>query len=91
MFDLQGVSFPDLSPEDGLMLVLARKCGEQIVIPEAGIVLTILQVSGERVRVGIDAPAELSIHRREVWERIQRASESAVAVPSTPSTPCPSI
>jgi carbon storage regulator len=90
-FDLQGAPFPVLSPEDGPMLVLARKCGEQIVIPEAGIVLTILQVRGERVRVGIEAPAEVAIHRREVWERIQKAAQPDAAEPSPSSTVCHSI
>lgn len=53
------------------MLVLARKCGEAIVIPEANVVITILERQGDRIRVGIEAPSDLMVHRREVWERIQ--------------------
>lgn len=46
------------------MLVLSRKAGEQIVIGER-IRVTVVQVQGGRVRLGIDAPKEVSINRRE--------------------------
>lgn len=62
------------------MLVLARKCGEAIVIPEANIVITILEKHGDRVRVGIDAPPEVTVHRREIWERIQRERDQVPGV-----------
>jgi carbon storage regulator len=54
------------------MLVLNRKVGEQIVVPQVGLVFTVLEVQGDKVSVGITAPKELKVHRREVWERIQR-------------------
>ena len=54
------------------MLVLNRKVGEQIVVPQVGLVFTVLEVQGDKVSVGIAAPKELKVHRREVWERIQR-------------------
>ncbi|HTU91799.1 MAG TPA: carbon storage regulator [Gemmataceae bacterium] len=57
--------------QEELMLVLARKCGEAIIIPEANVVITILEKHGDRIRVGIEAPPDLMVHRREVWERIQ--------------------
>lgn len=53
------------------MLVLARKCGESIVIPEAGIVITVLEKKGDRIRIGIEAPSGVTVHRREIWERIR--------------------
>ncbi|MHB1423849.1 MAG: carbon storage regulator [Gemmataceae bacterium] len=52
------------------MLVLTRKAGESIVVPELGILLTVLEVQGNKVRLGISAPAEVAIYRREVWERV---------------------
>ncbi len=52
------------------MLVLSRKCGEKIVIPEHNIVLTVLEVRGDRIRMGIDAPSHVQIHRQEIWQRI---------------------
>jgi len=57
------------------MLVLSRKCGERIVIPEQNIVVTVLEVRGEQVRLGISAPENISVHRQEVWARIQALTE----------------
>lgn len=57
------------------MLVLSRKYGETIVIADAHIVITVLEVHGDRVRIGIDAPREVAVHRREIWERIRNQSK----------------
>jgi carbon storage regulator len=59
------------------MLVLSRKCGEKIVIPEQNIVVTVLEVRGEQVRLGISAPTNVPIYREEIWERIRGFNESA--------------
>lgn len=64
------------------MLVLSRKCGERIVIPEQNIVLTVLEVRGEQVRLGISAPTDVPIYREEIWARIQSFNEPATAVPA---------
>jgi carbon storage regulator len=55
--------------EDEVMLVLSRKCGEAIVIAD-GITVTVLEVQGSRVKLGIAAPGNTPIHRRELHERI---------------------
>lgn len=62
------------------MLVLSRKKGEKIVIG-GGIVLTVTEIRGDRVRLGIEAPNAVSIHRQEVHDEIQnqRAIVEAVA------------
>lgn len=57
------------------MLVLSRKCGERIVIPEQNITITVLEVRGEQVRLGITAPDDVPIHRQEVWARIKGLTE----------------
>ncbi len=54
------------------MLVLTRKCGEKVVMPQQEVVITVLEVRGDRVRLGIEAPAEIRIHRQEIWQRIQQ-------------------
>jgi carbon storage regulator len=51
------------------VLVLSRKCGETIVIGN-GITVTIIEVKGERVRLGVNAPPEVPIHREELQRKI---------------------
>lgn len=53
------------------MLVLSRKRNEKIVIGDE-ITVTILEVHGEQVQLGIEAPRHISVHRHEVYEAIQR-------------------
>jgi carbon storage regulator len=52
------------------MLVLSRKLGEGIVIGE-GVTVTVLEVNGNKVKLGFVAPAEVPIHREEVHQRIE--------------------
>lgn len=52
------------------MLVLSRGVGEEIVIG-GGIVVTVVQIRKDSVRLGIDAPKETPVHRREVWDTIE--------------------
>jgi carbon storage regulator len=53
------------------MLVLSRQRDESIIIGD-NIVVTIVDIRGDKVRLGIDAPSEIPVHRREVFEAIQR-------------------
>jgi carbon storage regulator len=53
------------------MLVLSRKKNESIVIGDC-VVVTVVEIRGDKVRLGIDAPKEVPIHRREVFEAIKR-------------------
>jgi len=52
------------------MLVLSRKVGERIVVPHSELVVTVLSVEGNRVQLGISAPATVAVHREEVWREI---------------------
>lgn len=61
------------------MLVLTRKIGESIVIPEWNIVFTVLEVQRNKVRLGISAPDDVTIHRREVWMRLRHLRALPVA------------
>lgn len=56
------------------MLVLSRKVGEQILLPELGIVVTVVAIHGRRVRLGITAPAKCSVVRQEVGGRDSKPS-----------------
>jgi carbon storage regulator len=53
------------------MLVLSRQVDETIVIGE-DIEITVVQIRGRKVRLGIDAPRGVSVHRKEIWEQIRR-------------------
>jgi carbon storage regulator len=57
------------------MLVLSRRKDEQIVIGDR-ITLTIVDVRGDKVRLGIDAPKDVPVHRREVYDAIRRQMAS---------------
>ena len=58
------------------MLVLSRQRDESIIIGD-NIVVTIVDVRGDKVRLGIEAPREVSVHRRVVYEAIQRENREA--------------
>jgi carbon storage regulator len=58
------------------MLVLTRKVGQSIVIGD-NIEVVVLEVRGEQVRVGIRAPKNVSVHRKEVYEQIQGEEKPA--------------
>ena len=58
------------------MLVLTRKPGQSIMIGD-GVEVQVLSVAGEKVRLGITAPREVSIFRNEVYERIESEGDSA--------------
>jgi carbon storage regulator CsrA len=60
---------------EGPMLVLTRKCGEQIIL-DNHIVIQVVQISGNRVRIGIKAPPEVSIKREEL------AADSCLTIPT---------
>jgi carbon storage regulator len=60
------------------MLVLSRKKDEQICIGE-DIVVTITEIRGDKVRIGIDAPKNITVHRREVQEAIEREKKQLAA------------
>ena len=52
------------------MLVLSRKVGEEIILPDCGVTIGVLGVVGKRVRLGIAAPQDVPVHRKEALRRI---------------------
>ncbi|MBS1723740.1 MAG: carbon storage regulator CsrA [Armatimonadetes bacterium] len=58
------------------MLVLTRKVNQSIVIGD-GIEVVVLEVRGEQVRLGIKAPRDVAVHRKEVFEQILAENEAA--------------
>ncbi|MBK5224907.1 MAG: carbon storage regulator CsrA [Acidimicrobiia bacterium] len=63
------------------MLVLSRRTNESIVIG-GDVVVTVLEIKGDQVRLGIRAPRSVTVHREEVHAEIQRENRSAAVVRS---------
>lgn len=59
------------------MLVLSRKKDEKIIIGD-NITLMVIEIRGDKVRLGIDAPKEVTVHRQEVYEAIKKEQEEAI-------------
>ena len=61
------------------MMVLSRKKNESIIINN-DIVITIVEIRGDKVRLGIVAPKDVPVHRQEIWEAIHGKTDTAVVV-----------
>jgi carbon storage regulator len=59
------------------MLILSRKAGESVVI-DGRIIVKIVRLDGDLVKVGIEAPSDVPVHRQEVYDEIQKANREAV-------------
>jgi len=58
------------------MLVLTRKAGEGIIIGD-DVKITIIEVKGGGIRIGIDAPRDMKVHRQEVYDKIKQENQEA--------------
>lgn len=56
------------------MLVLSRKVGEKILVPDREVVVTVVAIEGNRVRLGITAPADVDVYREEIFWQIGQDS-----------------
>jgi carbon storage regulator len=58
------------------MLILTRRVGETLMIGD-DVKITILKVSGNQIRIGVEAPKDVSVHREEVYQRVLQEKQSA--------------
>ncbi|KXJ51001.1 carbon storage regulator CsrA [Neptuniibacter pectenicola] len=56
------------------MLILTRRVGETLMVGDE-VTVTVLGVKGNQVRIGVNAPKDVSVHREEIYQRIQREKE----------------
>ena len=56
------------------MLILTRRVGETLMIGDE-VTVTVLGVKGNQVRIGVDAPRDVTVHREEIYERIKREQQ----------------
>jgi len=62
-----------------IMLILTRKVGEKLIIgDDSEVTVVVLGIAGNQVRIGIDAPKDIAVHREEIYQRIQNEKNEAI-------------
>jgi carbon storage regulator len=57
------------------MLILTRRCAESLIIGDGEVTVTVLGVKGNQVRIGVNAPKEVAVHREEIYLRIKKEKD----------------
>jgi len=78
---LHGRTAVQFVPGEIGMLILTRRVGETLMIGDQ-VTVTVLGVKGNQVRIGINAPKDLAVHREEIYQRIRKEQEGGNAAPA---------
>jgi carbon storage regulator len=78
---LHGQTAVQSAPGEKGMLILTRRVGETLMIGDQ-VTVTVLGVKGNQVRIGINAPKDLAVHREEIYQRIRKEQEGGTPTPS---------
>lgn len=70
------------------MLIITRRPGEKIVLGD-DVIVTVMEISGQTARIGIDAPKSVPVYREEIWTAVKAENEAAAStdVPTLPPVP----
>ena len=66
------------------MLILTRRIGESVIINE-DITVTVLGIKGNQIRIGVDAPRHVSVHREEIYQRVKKEELEEEEEEATPN------
>ncbi|MBI3468443.1 MAG: carbon storage regulator [Planctomycetes bacterium] len=69
------------------MLDLTRKAGERIIVPDLELTITVVGIQGNKVRLGVAAPARVATHREEVWQRVVSVASTQTQTNSSSDGP----
>jgi carbon storage regulator len=73
----QGSGIARYSEQESTMLILTRRIGETLNIGD-NVQVTVLGVKGNQVRIGVNAPKDVPVHREEIYQRIQKEKEAGI-------------
>ena len=70
------------------MLMMTRRAGQKIILGD-NITIEVVEVAGNTVRIGVDAPRSIPVYREEIWTAVRAENEAAASATELPAAPAP--